>query len=263
LRHAEAAPETAQSLAVIANAQEKLNHPLEAERAYEAAVRLAPDQESYRIALALELIQHHTFEAAIAVARQAIPLFPQSARLRILLGMAQYGAERRDEAIATLTEAAEIKPQLEPAFVYLAKIVLETAAAPRRRTVDVLCQWNETVCGAAKLRVAHQAGDQGYMQEAIKMMATAPADNVTARCELGRAYDWTAQWQQAREEMERCVALDSAPQNHYRLSAIYGHLGMKDHQKAQLALYNERVRQVTKDVERRRSTLDTFLLTNK
>src|SRR2546425_1093 len=109
-----------------------------AAKAYQEAVRLAPDREQYRIALALELVEHQTFAPAIAVLAQASTVFPKSAKIRTLLGIARYAGGDIQTAITELTDAIEIDPKLEPAHIYLARIVLDSSAAPPQRTVDSL-----------------------------------------------------------------------------------------------------------------------------
>src|SRR5206468_10299410 len=96
--------------------QEKRGDYVEAVKAYQAAVALAPDHEQYRVALALELLQHYTFEPAITVLEQAVPLFPKSARLRTLLGIAQYAAGRLEAAESAFTDAIAQQPDLEPVY---------------------------------------------------------------------------------------------------------------------------------------------------
>jgi tetratricopeptide (TPR) repeat protein len=105
LAHARAAGNTPVAQALIGDIQEKRGQYAEALQAYQSAVALAPDREQYRIALALELVQHYTFEPAIQVLEQAAPLFPKSARIRTLLGVAQYAASRYDDAERALTDA--------------------------------------------------------------------------------------------------------------------------------------------------------------
>ena len=67
LGHARAAGHSAAGEALIGDIQERRRQYVEAAKAYQAAVALAPDQEQYRIALALEMVQHHTFDAAMVV----------------------------------------------------------------------------------------------------------------------------------------------------------------------------------------------------
>ncbi len=191
----------------------------EAVRAYQEAIRLAPQNELYRIALATTLIQHQAFEAAIQMLKSS----PESARLLVLLGLAQYGHGDNEEAIESLGKAVAVDPKLESAKRCLAGIVLESAKLPPQSTVDLLCAWDRTVCAALKVRRAREEGDAAVEEQAIALLKR--EDTAVAHCALGRAYEWRSQMKDAAEQMESCVRLDPTPQHHYMLALIYRRLG--------------------------------------
>src|SRR5579884_1721257 len=199
LQHARGGGNTAQAQALIADIQEKRGHFVEAAQAYQAAVALAPDQEQYRIALALELVQHQSFEPAITVLQQAMPLFPRSGKIRTLLGVAQYAQGDVANATASLIDAVSVDPRLEPAYAYLAHIVLESSSVPPESVLRPLCGWSAVVCSALKLRMAHAAGDERAQADAIAALRLAPATDAVAKCELGRAYEWMDDLARARQ----------------------------------------------------------------
>jgi len=228
LNHAEAAGENPTAKAVLGDIQEKRGKFDEAANAYREAVKLAPNQEEYRVTLAYDLIQHQSFPAAIEVLSQSAPLFPKSARIRTLLGIAQYSDGDIDDAVATLAKAITVDPNVESAYRCLAQIVLQSSSAPPKEAIDHLCRWNTVVCSAMKLRVARENNDAAQQNQAIAVLKQAPAGNIVARCELARAYEWTNRLQDARPEMETCVRADPTPQNHYRMGLIYKRLGLDE-----------------------------------
>jgi tetratricopeptide (TPR) repeat protein len=258
LAHARAAGNTAAAQALIGDIREKRGEYVEAAKAYQAAVALAPGEERYRIALALELVQHHTFDPAIAVLQQSAPLFPKSARIRTLLGIAQYANGNLDEAIASLTDAVLLDPALEPAYAYLARVTRESPAAPPERALKAICSRAGTVCSAMKLRVARERQDAGLLNEATAELKRARPDDPVARCELGRAYQWSEQWTEARAQMQECVRLDPSPQNHYRLGVIYTHLGLAGPAQRQMQLWKETSERMSAEVARRESAVQAF-----
>ena len=79
---------------------------LSAVKSYQAAVALAPNEESYRISLALELIRHKSFEPARVVLEQAEQSRPDSWRVQVALGMVEYFAGSAEDATRTLLKAA-------------------------------------------------------------------------------------------------------------------------------------------------------------
>jgi tetratricopeptide (TPR) repeat protein len=203
LAHAQRLANTAEAQELIGDIQEKRGDYMAAAKAYQSAVELAPDREEYRIRLALEFAEHHTFEPAISILEEAVPIFPKSARIRTLLGITQYADGRIPEAISSLTQAVTTNPSLEPAWNYLSTVVLDSTAAPPPRTVDALCRWNDVVCGAVELRQAREQNDAGLRAQAIEKLRKGAPDNATARCELGRAYQWFVAMAKTADENAR------------------------------------------------------------
>jgi tetratricopeptide (TPR) repeat protein len=185
------------------------------------------------------------------VLQEAAPLFPKSAKIRTLLGISQYAVRQVGDAITSLTDAVEIDPSLEGAWNYLSTVVLESTAAPPPRTVAALCRWNETVCGAVELRVAREQNDGALRARAIGKLKKAP-------CELGRAYEWSAEWTEARREMEACVALAPTAQNHYRLGLIYSALQLPDLASQQMKLREAAVAKTADENARRLAAVQAF-----
>ena len=249
---------TAAAEALAGDVHERSGEFVEAAKSYQAAVALAPDREQYRVALALEFVQHYTFEPAIAVLQEAAPRFPRSGRIRTLLGVAWYAVGRIEDAETALLDAITVEPRLDPAYSYLARIVLESPAAPPQPAFDALCGWNAGVCGALQLRAAREKDDRALAAQAIARLKRAPAEDAVAHCELGRAYEWLEQWGDARTETESCVKLDGSPQNHYRLGRIYARLGMADLARKEMALRSEAAERASEDVARRESAVQAF-----
>jgi tetratricopeptide (TPR) repeat protein len=226
LAHVEAAPSSARRDALLGDIQEKRGRALEALHAYQSAAALAPGEERYIIALALEYIEHQSYQQAIDVLRDATSRFPKSARIPTLTGIAQYGQGYTNEAAASLEDAIDLAPKSQAPYAALARIVLESSAAPPPRTLATLCQWNKLVCSALQLRIARANGDLRAERKATLELEQAPVNSAVGRCELGRAYEWTGQLAKARPQMEACVRLDPTPENHYRLALLYKRLGL-------------------------------------
>jgi tetratricopeptide (TPR) repeat protein len=202
----------------------------------ELAMRLEPANEEYRSTLAFALIQYQDSPAAIEVLKPAIVAFPESSRLRTLLGIAQFALGDTEDAAATLSEAISLDAQAGPAYASLAKIVLESSSAPDAKITTQLCEWNATVCSALKLRAARESGDSKLQAEAITGLERAPQEDLVGHCELARGREWTNRLPEARVQMEKCVAGDPSPQNHYRLGLLYQRLGLADLAKKQMEL---------------------------
>lgn len=228
LSHARAASESATREALLGDIEEKRGNVPQSIAAYEAAVRLAPDQERYALALGLELIEHQNFTTAVESLQASAVLFPKSAKIQSLLGIAQYGQGYPGDAIRSLERAIAADPKFPGAYGVLAKIVLQSSSPPPSRAVQDLCSWDRVVCGAVQLRVARERGDTALQTRSLAALKLAGPRDPIGRCELGHAYEWTGELQQARHEMETCVELDPSPQNHYRLGLLYRKLGLPD-----------------------------------
>jgi tetratricopeptide (TPR) repeat protein len=258
LAHARAAGHTAVAEALLGDIQEKRGEYVEAVQSYQRAVALAPDREQYRIALALELLQHYTFEPAIAVLEQAVPRFPKSARIRTLLGVAQYAAGRFEDAEVALTDAIDLDPALDPVYRYLAIVALEASSSPSERTLQSICRREATVCSVLKSRAARERGDPVLQSHATAELKRAPADSAAARCELGRVYQAAGQWSEARAEFEVCARLDPSPQNHYRLGLVYNRLGLLDLARKEMELRKAAEERKTEETTRRQNAVQAF-----
>src|SRR5206468_6838952 len=96
------------------------------------------------------------------------------------------------------------------------------------------------LCGAMLLRVAEESGDESRRPEILAKLRHAvrasPEDSV-ARCQLGKALEWSQQWPQSRAQMEKCVQLEpDSPESHYRLARVYRRLGLTAQDEAKLVL---------------------------
>jgi len=224
----------------------------EAVVAYQEAIRLAPENELYRIALATTLIQHQAFEAVIEMLKAS----PKSAKLRVLLGLAHYGHGDNAEALESLEEAVAADPKLESAKQCLAGIALESAKAPARKTIDVLCAWDKTVCAALELRRAREESNTALEKQAVGVLKQ--QDSAVAHCALGRAYEWRNQMKDAEGQMENCVRLDPTPQHHYVLALIYRKLGKIEQARRELEFRSQALRRISDEATLSLNALAAF-----
>lgn len=257
---------------LLGDIQEARGASLDAVHSYQAAVTLAPEDERYRLALGLELLRHQTFEPARVVFQQAAALFPRSTRLKVALALTDYFLERHPDATDILVEAAKSDPSSTLVFRYLGELQLTGPASPDPAAISELCRYADAhpgqgsadaYCGAALLRMAREAGGRARQREIVRRLERAarlsPGDP-TARCELGRAFQWTGDWQRARAEMEACVRLDPASaEAHYRLAQIDQHLGLRELAQTQFALQRQAEQSQVNANARRDATLTKFL----
>ena len=258
---------------LLGDIQEKRGDALSAARSYQAAVTLEPDMEEHRLALATELLKHQTFDAAIVVLEQAEGLFPQSARVRVLLALTYYFVDRSQDSIRTLLEATKLDTTDVLATRYLGEITLQDSAVPDPAAATQICAFADahpasesadSLCGGVLLRVAEDNSDSSRRREILHRLrhavAIAPSDPVAA-CQLGKALEWSQQWQEARTQMEKCVRLDpDSPESHYRLARTYRRLGLATLAAEQTTAQQQAVRRQTEETNRRTNTITRFLV---
>ncbi len=258
---------------LIGDIQEKRGDALAAVQSYQAAVALEPSEERHRVALALELLRHQTFDAALVVLNQATSLFPQSVRLKILQSLTYYFVDRSADAIQALLEARQLDPSNETAGRYLGEITLQDTAVPDPAAVAQVCKYAderpngksaEALCGGILLRLARDNGETSRKIEIFRRLRhavrVAPGESI-ARCQLGEALEWDRQWHEARAQMEACVRLDSdSPEGHYHLSRIYRRLGLTGLANQQTLLQQQAAQRQSEESVRRTKTVTKFLV---
>ena len=168
---------------MLGDIQEARGDNLAAVQSYQAAVTLAPNEEKYRLSLAVELIRHNSFEAAKAVLKQAEELQPKSWRIQLALGMVEYFAGTDEEATRFLLRAAEFAPEPQTALKYLGDIQMDRASAPDPAALARLCGYSDRqpkdghmqfYCGALLFRRDYASGDKTRVEEILKRLRAQP-----------------------------------------------------------------------------------------
>lgn len=239
--------------------REKSGDNLAAVRAFQRAVELAPNEEQYQLALGLELLRHHTFDASVKVFEHAASQFPRSERAKVGLGIACYLDGRTASALKILLGA---EPHSELAATYLGQIELDRAETPDTTAVQRVCAFStphlQALCGGLLLRTEATAQAIVHLNAAARL---AP-DDAVARCQLGKALDTAHRYEQARTEMEQCVRLDpQSPMGHFRLARIYYRLGLTDLAKKEELLRAETEKNLGAENDRRYDSVRGFVVT--
>jgi len=254
--------------------QEARGDSLAAVKSYQAAVLLAPDEEKYRLSLAVELIRHENFDAAKVVLKQAEESQPKSWRIELTLGMVEYFAGTDEEATKYLLRAADLAPDPQTALRYLGDIQMDRSSAPDAAAIARLCEnadrqpkngLMQYYCGGVLFRRDYGASDNSHAEEFLRRLRTAAhllPNDASAHCQLGKADRWLERWQEALSESETCARLnpDSA-EAHFRLAQIYQHMGAAEKRKKEMELYEAASLRVADENARRAATMKTFIYT--
>jgi tetratricopeptide (TPR) repeat protein len=259
---------------LLGDIQEARGDNLAAVRSYQAAVALAPNEEKYRLSLAVEFMRHQNFEAAKVVLKQAEEFQPKSWRIQLALGMIEHFAGSDAEASRILVHAAELAPEPEPALRYVGDIQMDRPSGPDPAAVKQICgyadlhpkaAYTQYYCGALLFRRDYTSGDKAKAGEILRRLNSAvgllPKD-ASPHCQLGKAYRWVKKWPEALRESEVCARLDpNSAEAHYRLAQIYHHAGKEERSQEEMKLYEAASQRVADENERRDETMKTFLYT--
>ena len=259
---------------LLGDIQEARGDNLAAVRSYQTAVTLSPNEEKYRLALAVEFIRHKSFDPARVVLKQGQELWPQSWRTQLALGMVEYFAGSDEQASRILVHAVELAPQPETALQYLANIQMDMAAAPAPAAIAQVCGYSDShsadgklqyLCGALLFKRDYGSQEKTHADDILRRLHLAanllPHDPAP-HCQLGKVYGWIVRWKEARGEAETCVRMDpNSADGHYRLAQIYQHLGEAAQSEQEMKLYKGASQRIANENARRDETLKTFLYT--
>ena len=106
---------------LLGDVEEAEGHVQDAAKQYETAARMDPTEKNL-FDLGSHLLLHRGFEPALKVFSFAAPRFPQSARLRVGLGIAHYSLGQYDDAVETLCQAVDLDPKDTKALDFLGKM---------------------------------------------------------------------------------------------------------------------------------------------
>jgi Flp pilus assembly protein TadD len=257
---------------LLGDIQEARGDSLAAVKSYQAAVTLAPSEEKYRLSLAVEFIRHENFDAAKIVLKEAEPVQPPSWRIQVMLGMVEYFAGTDEEATRYLLRAADLAPEPESALKYLGEIQVDRPSAPDPDAIARICKYSDQqpkeghmqfYCGALLFRrnsASDDKTDSGEFLRRLHASAGLLPKDASPHCQLGKAYRWLGQWQQALGESQICARMnpDSA-EAHYRLAQIYEHVGQREQKQKEIKLYEAASARMADENAHREATMKTFL----
>ena len=217
---------------LLGDVEEAEGHVREAAEQYETAVRMDPS-EKHLFDLGSNLMLHRGFEPALKVFAFATARYPQSAKLRVGLGIAHYSLGQYDNAVESLCRAVDLDPKDTKALDFLGK------------TYDISPQFADEVTK----RLAHfvqiypdnAAASYYYAlslrKRALSLAADAPQAEVEkllvravkldpgyadAYFELGLLYEDENQDSKAIRQYEIAIKLRSdLSKAHYRLGRLY------------------------------------------
>jgi predicted Zn-dependent protease len=266
--------DTAEVEDLIGDIQEERGDNLVAVQSYQAAVKLAPEEEKYRISLAVELMQHQGFDAAKVVLQQAEEAQPKSWRIQLALGMVEHFTGSDAKASSILIHAADLAPDPDVALTFLGDIQVNQTSVPDSAAVDHICRYSDhhpkngkmqLNCGALLFAQDYVAGKHTHVDEIVKRLRVAAgilAGDPAPHCELAKVYRSTDRWHEALPEAESCARMEvNSAEAHYRLAQIYRRLGSPEKSQQEMKLYEAASQRQADENKRRDETMKAFVYT--
>lgn len=262
---------TAEGHRLLGDIDEQLNDPLSAEREYEEAVRLDPNEESY-FRWGTELLLHRAIEPAVQVFAKGSRLHPKSVRMLAGWGAALYAAGSYEEAALRVCAASDLGPDDSHPYLFLAE--MENAAPG-----PLPCA-NEKLARFAHDRPENALASYYYARSLWKRRAGPGHENDFSSIEsllnralavdpkLGAAYLQLgilcfSQGRLAEAVSAYQKAIVTSPQlgeAHYRLAMAYKRQGEQAKAEQEIRLHEQIEKREAEAVERRRREVQQFLV---
>ena len=218
---------------LLGDVEEAEGHVQEAAQQYETAARMDPSEKNL-FDLGSDLMRHRGFEPALKVFVFATGRYPQSLRLRVGLGTADYALGQYDEAVESLCQAVDLDPKDTKALDFLGKmydVSPRFASEVTKRLARFVQIYPDNAAAnyyyALSLRKRALApGTDTSQADAEKLLLRAVAlkpQYAEAHFELGLLYEDEKRDTKAMREYETTIQLGGADLSkaHYRLGRLY------------------------------------------
>jgi len=223
---------------LLGDVEEREGHVQQSAEQYEIAARMDPSEENL-FDLGNELLLHRGFQPALKVLDYATQKYPQSARLRVGLGVAHYSLGQYDQALDALCRAVDLDPKDTRALDFLGKMY-DVAPAKASEVTSRLARFAREYPNNAAAnyyyalslrRRTTQSHSADADQEAGKLLRQATRlrpDWADAHYQLGLLYEDELQPVNAIREYQTAVRLQPKfAKAHYRLARLYEKNGQR------------------------------------
>ena len=265
---------TAELHNLLAQVEEKAGNFVAAANEYETAAHMEPS-ESNLFDWGSELLLHRTLEPAIAVFEKAAETYPQSARLKIGLGIAYYSRGNYDDAVKSLLQAADLNPSDPGCYLFLAK-AYDSSPGQAEEVIARFRRFAELQPGNARalyyyamsLWKGKRAQDPGLDRAQIesllkKSIALDPA-LAEAHLQLGNLYSDQNKHAESIPEYLRAIELNTdLADAHYRLGQAYVRTGERERAQEQIQIYQRLREQHLAELDKQRADIRQFVYSAK
>lgn len=217
---------------LLGEVEEREGHVQQSAEQYETAARMDPSENNL-FDLANELLMHRGFQPALKVLVYATQKYPQSAKLRVALGVAHYSLGQYDEALDTLCQAVDLNPKDTRALDFLGKmydiapdkadeVTKRLARFAREYPNNAAANYYYALSLRGRTMQGHSADADRQAGDLLRKAAKLKPDWADAHYQLGLLYEDQALSDEAIREYQSAVRLQpSLATAHYRLAQLY------------------------------------------
>jgi tetratricopeptide (TPR) repeat protein len=267
---AERDPQNAAIHHMLADAEEKSNDSLAAVREYQRAAELEA-REDYFFDWGAELLLHHAPEPAIEVFTKGHRFAPESERMLIGLGAAEFTLGQLDEAANHIGEASDLNTNDPTPYLFLGKMLAAEATASDAMT--------EKLHRFTTLQPDNAIANYFYALALWKRRKASPeavtrvetllnrAIQLDPKCDvayvlLGIVHSEQGEDAKAISDFQKAVSIDANMEEaHYRLAQAYRRVGQEDKAKAEINIYEALIKESEQQDERERHEIRQFVYT--
>ncbi len=250
------------------DAEERLGHFQQAVAHLQSAARISPSEPAI-YSVTIELLRHWSWDTAAEVSAFGVTRYPESQRMRMSQGIAQFGGGKYAAAASTFGGLLASDPDNESYGDLLGRsctaaggseapecgsLIAFAEAHPKNAAIDV----------AAAVSLLHSSSPEAHLDQAQRLLQSAIASdpkNADARYQLGVLQQQRLHWAESAASLEKAVELRPAfAEAHYRLSRAYSHLGEGERARAEIALQQKYSQQEKDETNAKLKEVTTFLL---
>jgi tetratricopeptide (TPR) repeat protein len=255
---------------LLGEVEEKDGKFVAAAKEFEIAAQMEPSEENL-FDLACEFLLHRTYDPAIEVYQKAIERYPNSARLRIGLGVTLYSRGQYDEAVKSLVAAADLTPDDPRCYLFLSK-AYDSSLQQADEVIQRFRRYAELeprnglaqYYYAMSLWKGKRTGDSNvdiHQVEALLQKSIALDPSLAeAHVQLADLYDGQHAYDKSIPQYVRALELNqNLPDAHYRLGQDYIHTGRKDQAQAEFAIYQKQRAEHMAVIDKEKADVQQFV----
>ena len=265
---------TAELHNLLAQVEEKDAKFVAAANEYETAAHMDPS-ESNLFDWGSELLLHRTLDPAITIFEKASERYPNSARLKIGLGIAYYSRGNYDDAVKSLLQAAHLNPSDPGCYLFLAK-AYDSSPGQADEVIERFRRFADLQPGNARAlyyyamslwkgrRAQDPALDRAQIESLLKRAVALDPALAEAHVQLGNLYSDQNKYADSIPEYLRALELTpDLAEAHYRLGQAYVRTGQGDRAQAQIQLYQRLREQHLAELDKQRADVRQFVYSAK